>query len=148
MFLTCFNIAVLVLLALLITLYMVIGEEFSLVPVKFISVEKYNTVKVVLSKKEVVVRLIGVGKAVDNIKAFDKLNSLVKDSNLYLLYDDSTVDENGNTVAYLWTDNKVIVDNRIDIEKYMVNAVLIKEGYVQFESEYPNSRYDYYFEEY
>lgn len=68
--------------------------------------------------------------------------SLLNDvSSVYLQYDVEKTDDYGRTLAYVWTSSDVDVSNKDDIANYMVNAVLLKDGYAYSKAYAPNTTY-------
>lgn len=60
---------------------------------------------------------------------------------LYLSYDEENEDLYGRTLAYVWMSKDVNIENREDIETYMLNAILIKEGMARVTVYAPNDHY-------
>ena len=66
----------------------------------------------------------------------------------YLEYDDESEDKYGRTLAYLWlTDDPVDPDNKEYVSTYMLNAILLKNGYATTMTIEPNTKYAEVFEE-
>lgn len=50
---------------------------------------------------------------------------------IYLQFDKQTTDMYGRTLAYIWLSNQVDVSNPDDIKEYMINYILIEDGYAR-----------------
>jgi len=61
---------------------------------------------------------------------------------VYLQYDEQVNDQYGRTLAYVWVTDNVDVDNEIDISAYMLNAILLEEGYAYDKVYMPNDEYN------
>ncbi len=123
------------------------------VAVTLVRVVDGDTIVVALNGENIKVRFIGVDapesvhsdesmNTEEGVLATEYLKSLLKeDDTLYLQYDVERTDTYGRTLAYVWTSGEVDIKKEADIEKYMLNAILVKEGFAR-PSEYPpNTRY-------
>ncbi len=66
------------------------------------------------------------------------LNNVEK---LYLQYDKEDTDNYGRTLAYVWLKNDVDMNNTQDISNYMLNGIIIRNGYAIDKMYAPNVRY-------
>ena len=66
---------------------------------------------------------------------------------VYLQYDIENTDKYGRTLAYVWLNDDVDVSSVQDISNYMMNAILISDGYAIDRVYAPNIRYSDVFEE-
>lgn len=66
---------------------------------------------------------------------------------LYLQFDREMYDRYDRLLAYVWLEDEVSVDSRNDVEQYMFNAILLKEGYAETAVYEPNHRYAEWFYE-
>lgn len=74
--------------------------------------------------------------------ASEYTKTLLKDiDKVYLQYDEQLQDIYGRTLAYVWTCEDVNPEDSNDIEAYMLNAILVKEGYAYNKDYKPNSHY-------
>lgn len=62
-------------------------------------------------------------------------------STVYLQYDEQTTDKYGRTLAYVWLAGNVDVTNQDDIDNYMLNALIVKNGYAYDKVYEPNHTY-------
>lgn len=60
---------------------------------------------------------------------------------LYLAYDEEQTDQFGRTLAYVWLNNNVNTSSEQDIETYMLNAILLEDGYAMNKEYKPNVCY-------
>lgn len=123
------------------------------VAVTFVRVVDGDTIAVTLNGENIKVRFIGVdapesvhsdeSKNTENGEfATEYLKSLLKAGDtLYIQYDVERTDIYGRTLAYVWTDDKVDITNKMDIEKYMLNAIMVKAGFAKPVEYPPNTRY-------
>lgn len=66
----------------------------------------------------------------------------------YLEYDSEREDKYGRTLAYLWlTDDPADTDNKEYVSTYMLNAILLKNGYATTMTIEPNTKYAKMFDE-
>lgn len=74
--------------------------------------------------------------------ASEYTKELLKDTDtVYLQYDVSDTDIYGRKLAYVWLNEYVDVESMDDIQNYMVNAILVKDGYAYDKVYEPNSSY-------
>ena len=113
-----------------------------------------DTIKVSINGKEETVRMIGID-APESVspnadtnnefgkKASDYVSTLLSNvTTVYLEYDVSTEDNGGRTLAYVW-----VTPEPKDVEKDMVNAIIIKNGYAVDALYLPNNKYADIFQE-
>lgn len=127
--------------------------------VRLVRVVDGDTIIVLLDNEEVTVRLIGVDtpesvhsdKAKNNVygeRASEFTKEYLSDYNIvYLQYDKELCDQYGRILAYVWLDSEIDTVNRHDIEEYMYNAILLKEGYAINKEYPPNTAYADVFEQ-
>ena len=81
-------------------------------------------------------------------EASDYTKQLLNDvSTVYLEYDEELQDQYGRTLAYVWLDD---IENTFDtkeISQYMLNAIIVKNGYAVAKEYKPNTMYASYSEE-
>lgn len=121
--------------------------------VTLIKVIDGDTIVVSMGGTEEKVRLIGIdtpescspakwknneygGYASDYTKSL--LNGI---DTLYLSYDEEQTDQFGRTLAYVWLDDNVNTSSAQDIEAYMLNAILLEDGYAMNKEYKPNVSY-------
>ena len=116
-----------------------------------------DTIVAALDGEEIKVRFIGVdapesvhSDESQNTKegelAAEYLKSIVNVGDmLYLQYDKELTDVYGRTLAYVWTEDEVDINSESDIGKYMLNAVMVKDGFAKAAEYPPNTRYQYVF---
>lgn len=131
----------------------------TLVEVELISVTDGDTVKVKINGEEKIVRLIGIDAPesvhVDetrNTKAGELASDFIKDiladyTKVYLQYDKEYQDKYGRELCYVWLSNDVNVYDKNDIDTYMLNAIILQEGFAEAISYYPNIFYAEHFYE-
>lgn len=74
--------------------------------------------------------------------ASDYTKELLRDvTTLYLQYDVEKTDKYDRTLAYVWLSDDVNTDSRKDIEDYMLNAIIVKNGYAINKEFAPNILY-------
>lgn len=107
-----------------------------------------DTLKVKMDGSEITVRLIGIDTP-ESINPDESKNNeygrmasdytktlLDNTETVYLEYDVESTDKYGRTLAYVW-----LADNTEDIENYMLNAILVKNGYADNMVIIPNVKY-------
>lgn len=127
------------------------GEE--LFHVSLVRVVDGDTIVVEKDNEEIKVRLIGINAA-ESVHSDESKNTeegriasehlkemLDAGDSLYIQYDVEKQDIYGRTLAYVWLDNDVNLNDKDDIEEYMLNAILVKEGYAEAKEYPPNTRY-------
>ena len=67
---------------------------------------------------------------------------------IYLEYDESTTDVYGRTLAYVWLKDDVDTKSDNDIRNYMLNAIMVEEGFAKVVVYEPNHKYADYFKTY
>jgi len=120
--------------------------------VSLIRVVDGDTIVVELEGEDVKVRLIGIDtpesvhadEEKNNIYgtlASDYTKEILKDIQVvYLEFDEDVEDTYGRLLAYVWLDSEVI-NTTENIGKYMLNGMLIKDGYALDKEYEPNCRY-------
>ncbi len=119
---------------------------------KLLNVVDGDTIDVELNGEETRIRLIGIdtpesvnpdesrnNEYGDEASAYTKM-LLTGVETLYLEFDSKIIDDYGRTLAYVWLTetNKNTTDV---IGKYMVNGILVKDGYAMAKDYPPNIRY-------
>lgn len=137
------------------------GDELSLDEVTLTGIIDGDTVRVQRASGETIrVRLIGIdtpesvnpdaSKNTESGKvASDYLKRELPVHNTYYLeYDKEREDKYGRTLAYLWlTDKPEQPNNKEYVSTYMLNAILLKNGYATTMTIEPNTKYSSVFEE-
>ena len=130
-------------------------EEISseMTEVLLIRVVDGDTILVSIDGSEEKVRMIGVdtpesvhSDSTKNNEYGDMASDFTKEylknyTTLYLQYDTEKEDQYGRTLAYVWLEDDVDTSNQQDIETYMYNAILLKEGYAINKKYPPNTAY-------
>lgn len=76
------------------------------------------------------------------VMASDFLKEYLLDTTtLWMQYDTKQQDQYGRDLCYVWLSDQVEISNRDDIENYMLNAILLKNGYVYTVIYEPNRAY-------
>jgi len=132
------------------------GEELK--PVTLVRVVDGDTIVVNKDGKEVKVRFIGVDAAEsvhsdeslnteEGVAASEYLKSIISAGDrLYIQTDMEEYDVYDRVLAYVWISNDVDVESETDIEKYMLNGIMVSEGYAVAKRYPPNVRYAKVFE--
>ncbi|MBQ9764609.1 MAG: thermonuclease family protein [Lachnospiraceae bacterium] len=135
------------------------NADEALIEVSLVRVVDGDTIVVKLDEENVKVRLIGINAAEsvhsDESKnteegkaASEHLKGMLKEGDtLYIQYDVDQYDQYERTLAYVWLEDDVNIDSERDIEKYMLNAILVSQGYAEAKAYPPNTRYAEVFEE-
>lgn len=118
-----------------------------LVPVIVKAVKSPKNVVVRKGNEELDVLLIGVQIIDEKVEQSSTyINSLVKEGQtIYLQYDEAETNSNHQHLCYVWLTNEVDVENGNDLKSQMVNCMLIEKGFAKPINEYPNSRYEFTF---
>ena len=118
-----------------------------LVPVVVREVKNPKNIVVKKENEELDVLLIGVQIIDDNVEQANAyINSLIKTGQtIYLQYDEAETNSNYQRLCYVWLNNEVDIENINDLKSQMVNCLLIENGYAKPINEYPNSRYEFTF---
>lgn len=129
-----------------------------LIEAELVYVVDGDTIKVNVNGTELKVRFIGINtpesvhadESKNNdygIMASDYTKQLLSGIDMvYLQYDEGHQDQYGRELCYVWISNNVDFDNYEDVSNYMVNAIIISEGYASIMFYEPNTRYKEYFE--
>lgn len=133
-------------------------QRRTLVEAEVIGVVDGDTIKVEVNGEEKKVRLIGID-APESVHPDETRNSevgkLASDFTkdiledyliVYLQYDEERQDQYGRELCYVWLSDNVDVYDSEDIDTYMLNAIILQEGYAEAISYYPNVFYAEYFE--
>lgn len=123
-----------------------------------------DTIKVVNSSNETItVRLIGVNTPESvhpdsernneyGVMASDWTKDYIHNylqkyntNDMWLEYDEGRYDEYGRTLAYLWLSEDVDTSDITDIRNYMLNAILVDNGYAEIMTITPNTKYSQHF---
>lgn len=118
-----------------------------------------DTLLVEINGNEERVRLIGVDtpesvnpdqskNSKEGKEASDYTKSIIKEGQIvYLEYDKETNDKYGRTLAYVWlTDDIPTVPTMDEISEYMLNGILLSNGYAKTMKIKPNTKYSYRFD--
>ena len=120
------------------------GEDNTLISATFIKVVSDKVLEVNVNGENKQVALIGIkapDDKADEAKQF--LNdTLSANKEIWLQYDESTLNEDNQELCYVWLSNQVGVENYASIKEHMIQAILIDKGLAEPVSEYPNSRYE------
>lgn len=111
------------------------------------------------SDEEYKVRLIGIDTP-ESVNPDESLNSIYgtyasdytkgildEISTVYLQYDEEIEDQYGRKLAYVWLINDANTNNLEHVSNYMLNAILVEDGYALSKSYSPNLKYQEYFDE-
>lgn len=125
-----------------------------LIPVTLNRVVDGDTITVLLSdgtEKKIRLLSINAEESVSNDTsknneygqmASDFLKEYLSDTTeIWLQYDTNPQDQYGRELCYVWLSENVDVTSKKDIENKMLNAILLKEGYVYTVIYEPNSTY-------
>ncbi len=122
------------------------------VPCKLLKVVDGDTIDVELNGKETRIRFIGIdtpesvnpdegrnNEYGEEASAYTKM-LLTGIENLYLEFDSQITDDYGRTLAYVWLTETNKNTTEV-IGKYMVNGIIVKDGYAKAKDYPPNIRY-------
>ena len=124
----------------------------SLVKARLAKVVDGDTIRVIVDGSEVKVRLLSINAeesvhsdasrnneygaaASDWLK--ERMDSV---EDVWLEYDREKQDQYGRELCYVWLSDDVDTEDEEDIEKYMLNAILLEEGYVYVSIYMPNNK--------
>lgn len=118
-----------------------------LVPVVVKEVKSPKNIVVRKENEELDVLLIGIQIIDENVEQANVyINSLIKEGQtIYLQYDEAETNSNYQHLCYVWLNNEIDVENSNDLKSQMVNCMLIENGFAKPINEYPNSRYEFTF---
>lgn len=121
------------------------GENNTLIPARVKKVINGKVLQMTVSEIDVEVSMIGIKIPEDKeTEAVNYLNEIFKNSkNVWLQYDEMTVNENNQSLCYIWLSKDANTNLVSSCKDYMVQAKLISEGLAEPIDEYPNSRYEY-----
>lgn len=141
------------------SLWFPVSENPQLEPVELIRVVDGDTILVSRSGEEIRVRLLTV-KCEESVHPDAERNNAegeaasaftkeyLEDYHIvYLQFDEELYDKYNRLLAYVWLEDQVSVDSKEDVERYMFNAILLKEGYAETVVYEPNHRYAEWFYE-
>lgn len=75
--------------------------------------------------------------------ASDYTKSLLEDMEyVYLQFDKERTDRYDRLLAYVWLSDNVDTESRTDIYNYMLNAILVRDGYAQAKTYKPNVEFE------
>lgn len=118
-----------------------VSNNEELVAVRITKVVDGDTLTVTDGNKEFKVRLnlINTPESVHSdesknnefgIMASDFVKSLIHAGDtVYLQYDTEKEDKYGRALAYVWLSDNVVTSSESDIKQYMLNAIILDEGY-------------------
>lgn len=141
------------------SLWIPVSENPQLEPVELIRVVDGDTILVSRSGEEIRVRLLTVNceesvhpDAERNNAEGEAASAFTKEyladyHIVYLQFDEELYDKYNRLLAYVWLEDQVSVDSKEDVEQYMFNAILLKEGYAETVVYEPNHRYAEWFYE-
>jgi len=125
----------------------------SLMEVPLIRVVDGDTIVVLYADEETKVRLIGIDTP-ESVNPDESRNSeygetasrytkslLYGKNTVFLQFDEERSDMYGRTLAYVWLKGDVDVNDTQDISNYMLNGLLITNGYAIDKMYLPNIRY-------
>lgn len=123
------------------------GENNTLIPARVKKVINGKVLQMTVNEKDVEVSMIGIKIPEDKkTEAIDYLNEIFKNSkNVWLQYDEMTVNENNQSLCYVWLSEDANTNLVSVCKNFMLQAKLISEGLAEPIEEYPNSRYEYVF---
>lgn len=121
------------------------GENNTLIPATIKKVINSKVLQMTVNDSDVEVSMIGIKIPEDKeTEAVNYLNEIFKNSkNVWLQYDEMTVNENNQSLCYIWLSKDANTNLVSSCKDYMVQAKLISEGLAEPIDEYPNSRYEY-----
>lgn len=125
-----------------------LGENNTLIPAKVEAIKSNKVITVNRKGESVDVAFIGITVTEENSDAeMERLNELIPvGTQVYLLYDENTYNSEGQELCYVWLSNQVDIYKSSDIQKNMIQGILILDGLAEPQPEYPNSRYEREFE--
>lgn len=121
------------------------GENNTLIPATIKKVINSKVLQMTVNDSDVEVSMIGIKIPEDKeTEAVNYLNEIFKNSkNVWLQYDEMTVNENNQSLCYIWLSEDANTNLVSSCKDYMLQAKLISEGLAEPIDEYPNSRYEY-----
>ena len=120
------------------------GENDTLYEAIIVEIQDSTTYLVLMNDTEYEVKLIGIEIASETEDvAVEYINTLFSAGDVvYLQYDESTTNLDGQQLCYLWLNNDIDVYNVVDCRTSMLQGLLLDNGYATMKEEYPNSRYE------
>lgn len=121
------------------------GENNTLISARVKKVINGKVLQMTVNDSDVEVSMIGIKIPEDKEKeVVNYLNEIFKNSkNVWLQYDEMTVNENNQSLCYIWLSEDANTNLVSSCKDYMLQAKLISEGLAEPVEEYPNSRYEY-----
>lgn len=128
-------------------------------PVTLVRVVDGDTIVVNKDGEDIKVRFIGVDAAEsvhsdetlnteEGVVAADYLKSIISAGDrLYIQLDVDEYDVYDRTLAYVWISNEVDINSKADVEKYMLNGIMVSKGYAVAKRYPPNIKYAEMFED-
>lgn len=128
-------------------------DNSNLTEVELIRVVDGDTIVVSLNQTDTKIRFIGVDtpesvnadESKNNqygVMASDYTKSVLSNYNkVYLEFDEDKTDDYGRTLAYIWLKSDINKDNQDDISNYMLNGILVNNGYAIDKTYLPNDKY-------
>lgn len=124
-----------------------------LTEVSLVRVKDGDTIVVSIDGEEQTVRFIGVDTP-ESVNPDESKNTIYGENasnytknllngitTLYLQYDVSQTDKYDRTLAYVWMRNNIDTGNKNDVANYMVNGMLVRNGYAKDKIYEPNVAY-------
>ncbi len=121
-----------------------LGENDTLISATFVKVINEKVIEVNLNNETVQVSLIGI-EVSDELKEQEVqlLNETLKpEQQIWLQYDENTINDEGQHLCYVWLSNEVNVYNYLACKQEMLQGILLANDLAQPYEEYPNSRYE------
>lgn len=123
------------------------GENGTLMPATVKKVVNSKVIQVSVDGSDIDIELSMIGISIPKDKeteAVNYLNELFKTSkDIWLQYDEMTVNEENQTLCYVWLSKDVNTNLVYSCENYMLQAKMISKGLANPVEEYPNSRYEF-----
>ena len=119
-----------------------LGENDTLISATFVKVINEKVIEVNLNNETVQVSLIGI-EVSDELKEQEVqlLNETLKpEQQIWLQYDENTINDEGQHLCYVWLSNEVNVYNYLACKQEMLQGILLANDLAQPYEEYPNSR--------
>ena len=129
-------------------------------PVTLVRVVDGDTIVVNRDGEDIKVRFIGVDAAEsvhsdeglnteEGVAASEYLKSIISAGDrLYIQLDVEEYDVYDRTLAYVWISNDVDINSKKDVEKYMLNAIMVSSGHAVAKRYPPNTKYAKMFEDF
>lgn len=120
------------------------GENDTLIPAKVNQIKDNKIIKVLVNDEIIEVCMIGIDVPNEQkSKELKYLNEVLKaDTDIWLQYDESTMNDVGQHLCYIWIDNNVGLYSYTSCKTSMLQGILIDKNLAEPIEEYPNSRYE------